>query len=403
MRLLVIMLSVLVSGFCMASDGVQNMANDLRYAIQLGASAQPDMARYNKVKRYGHLYTVDAGNGMQRVMLGRFTSKAKADKALRSVKAKGFKDAFVSGGKVAGNTVYTVQYASYLASDKINWNKLQEVGMAQIDAVDGKVKVVSGIFSEKISADEHARGLRSMGYKDAFVRKVNDGILLDVGTNYVSSGIVTSSSSSSSSVVTSSSSSIGYHESTPMQDLPIYNKLSTYERENIVVLNEHYHLMMSPNDFVPLGEYTPGTLGGVVSQPVTRTYSTGEVISTTTQPTTTSSVIYTQSGEVYTGGGTVVSSSTPTTVVTPTSTVVSSTEYRIQLAAVRHYDSTQYSSVAPYGNVTLEPTSSGLNRIILGNFTTIDEAKAVLGVAKSNFPGAYILRYDSGVRGGKVY
>ncbi len=389
MRLLVIMLGMLVSGFCTASDDVQNMADDMRYAIQLGASAQPDMARYNKVKRYGYLYTVDAGNGMQRVMLGRFTSRAKADKALRSVKAKGFKDAFVSGGKVAGNTVYTVQYASYLSSDKINWNKLQEVGMAQIDAADGKVKVVSGMFSEKISADEHARGLRSMGYKDAFVRKVNDGILLDVGTNYVSSGVVTSSG------VVRSSVSAGYHESTPMQDLPIYDKLSTYERDNIVVLNEHYHVMMSPNDFVPLGEYTPGTLGGVVSQPVTRTYSTGEVISTTTQPVTTSSVIYTQSGEIYTGGGTVVSS-------TPTSTVVSSTEYRIQLAAVRNYDSTQYSSVAPYGNVTLEPTNNGLNRIILGNFATIDEAKAVLGVAKPNFPGAYILRYDSGVRGGKV-
>lgn len=386
MRLFILMLSVLFSGFCVASDDMQQTGNELRYAIQLGASAQPNLAKYKSLKRYGHLYTVDANNGMQRIMLGKFTSRTKADKALKSVKAKGFKDAFVSGGKVSGSKVYTVQYASYLSTDKINWNKLQEVGMAQIDAADGKIKVLSGTFSEKSTADEHARGLRGMGYKDAFVRQVNEGTLLNVGLNY-----------SSGEVVTSTSVSTGSDESTLMENLPIYSKLSTYERENIVLLDGRYHMKLAPNNFVLLSDYTPGTIGGVVttSQPtvVTRSY---DPVVTTQQPTTTTSTVYTSpTAEVYTGttgGGTIVSS-----------TPASSTDYRIQLAAVRNYDSTQYGSVQPYGNVTLEPTSNGLNRVMLGNFSTVDEARAVLNSAKSTgFPGAYILRYNSGVRGGKV-
>lgn len=383
MKLLIVILSMLMSGFCMASNGVQNTANDVMYAIQLGASNQPDMARYNKVKRYGHLYTIDANNGMQRIMLGTFTSRSKADKALKSVKAKGFKDAFVSGGKVTGNMIYTVQYAFYLPTAKINWNKLQEIGTVQIDAADGKIKVLSGIFSEKSTADEHARGLRDMGYKDAFVRKVNEGRLLNVGINY-NDGTVTTSSVSTSS-----------DENTLMENLPIYSKLSTYERDNIVLLDSRYHMKLASNNFVLLSDYTPGTLGGVVETVGTRSYSTGSVITTTQAPST--STVYTQSGEIYTGP---VISSTPTSTVV--STPVSSTDYRIQLAAVRNYDATQYNSVSPYGSVTLEPTGKGLNRVMLGNFGSLSEAQAVLNASKTGFPNAYILRYDNGVRGGKV-
>jgi len=389
MRLFILTLSVLFSGFCVASNDMQQTGNELRYAIQLGASTQPNLAKYKSLKRYGHLYSVDANNGMQRIMLGKFTSRTKADKALKSVKAKGFKDAFVSGGKVSGNKVYTVQYASYLSTDKINWNKLQEIGTAQIDAADGKIKVLSGTFSEKATADEHARGLRGMGYKDAFVRQVNEGTLLNVGTNY-----------SSGEVIISTSVSSGSDKGTLMENLPIYSKLSTYERDNIVLLDGRYHIKLASNNFVLLSDYTPGTIGGVVttSQPtvVARSY---DPVVTIQQPTTTTSTVYTSpTTKVYTGtgGGTVISS-------TVSSAPVGSTDYRIQLAAVRNYDSTQYGSVQPYGNVTLEPTGNGLNRVMLGNFSTVDEARAVLNSAKSTgFPGAYILRYDSGVRGGKV-
>lgn len=384
MRLTILILSLVLSGFYLTANGASEAAKETLYSIQLGASSQPDMKRYQKVKSYGYLYTVDAQNGMLRVMLGTFTSKSKANKTLAKVKSRGFKDAFISGGYLPETKVYTVQFASYLYTDKINWNKLQEVGMAQVDAADGRIKVVSGIFSEKSTADDYKKSLQSMGYRDAFVRQVNESRLLNVGTNY-SATIVTSSSVSSSSTSTIISSGMD------MEKLPIYAKLNSFERESIVMLDGRYHMKMDERTFIPLTDYTPGSLGGTIAvstTPIitTRSYPVGTIVNST--PVVTSSPTIIQS--------------TPT-VISSSPTVVSSTDYRIQLAAVRNYDPNQFSSVLSLGSVRLEETGTGVNRVMMGNYGSLGEAQAALGAAKTKgFPGAYILKYDSGLRSGKV-
>ncbi len=395
MRLVILMLSMLASTFCWASDSTE-AAKETLYAIQLGASSQPDMKRYAKIKSYGYLYTVDAQNGMLRVMLGTYTSKSQANKVLSKVKSRGFKDAFISGGAVTGNKVYTVQFASYLYKDKINWDKLQQVGMVQVDAAEGRIKLVSGNFSEKSTADDYKKSLRSMGYKDAFVRQVNDVRLLNIGTNY-SVNIVSSSSSSVSSVTG------GGGGMTDMEKLPIYAKLNSYERENIVLLDNRYHMKMDDRTFVPLSDYQPGTLGGTIivdSQPVTRSYSEGTIISSTSAPITSSPTIISSSPVVTTTSPTIISSSP---VVSSAPVVVGSTDYRIQLAAVRNYDPNQFASVNSLGSVKLEEAGTGVNRVMMGNYGTLGEAQAVLNAVKAQgFPTAYILKYSNGVRGGKI-
>jgi len=384
------MLSLLMSTFCWASND-NEAAKETLYAIQLGASSQPDMKRYAKVKSYGYLYTVDAQNGMLRVMLGTYTSKSQANKVLSKVKSRGFKDAFVSGGYVTGNKVYTVQFASYLYKDKVNWNKLQQVGDIRVDASEGRIKLVSGNFSEKSIADDYKKSLRSMGYSDAFVRQVNEARLLNMGTNYNTTTLVSSSSSSSSTATGGGGSLMD------VEKLPIYAKLSSFERENIVQLDGRYHMKMDDRTFIPLSEYQPGTFGGTVivdSQPVTRTYSGGTIISSTPVTTTSSPTIISSSPVVTTSSPTVISSSP---------VVVGGTDYRIQLAAVRNYDPNQFASVTSLGSVKLESAGTGVNRVMMGNYGTLGEAQAVLNAVKSQgFPTAYILKYSNGVRSGKV-
>lgn len=388
MRLVILMLSLLMSTFCWASND-NEAAKETLYAIQLGASSQPDMKRYAKVKSYGYLYTVDAQNGMLRVMLGTYTSKSKANTALKKVKSRGFKDAFISGGYVTGSKMYTVQFASYLYKDKINWDKLQQVGMVQVDASEGRIKLVSGNFSEKSTADDYKKSLRSMGYTDAFVRQVNEARLLNIGTNYSTTTVVTSSSSSSTYT--------GGGGLMDVEKLPIYAKLSSYERENIVQLDGRYHMKMDDRTFIPLSDYQPGTFGGTVivdSQPVTRTYSGGTIISSTPVTTTSSPTIISSSPVVTTSSPTVISSSP---------VVVGGTDYRIQLAAVRNYDPNQFAGVNSLGSVKLEEAGTGVNRVMMGNYGTLGEAQAALNAVKSQgFPTAYILKYSNGVREGKI-
>lgn len=375
MRLLVVFITMVVSSFCMASDAAPNAGGTL-YAIQLGASAKPNLAKFNKLKKYGHLYTVEVGNGMQRVMLGTYTTKSKANRALSSAKSKGFKDAFLSASTLGSDDVYVVQFMSYSYSDKINWSKLQEVGNIQVDPSDGKIKVISGSFGEKYVAESHVQNLKVMGYSDAFVRKINADKLLNIGINY-------------GNTITSTGGELPVFE-----DMPIYTSLSDYERKSVVILDGIYNVQDKVNNkFIPLTQYTPGTLGSsiaVSTAPVNTapTYSSSTYSSSVYTPTTTypvsESVVYSEP-------------------VVAADAYAPSTAYRIQLAAVRNYDAALYDGVSALGAISLEDNGKGINRVLLGNFSDASTAKAALSAAKAQgFSGAYIMRYDNGVRGSKV-
>jgi len=368
MRLLVVFITMVVSSFCMASDSAPDGGGTL-YAIQLGASAQPDLKRFSKIKKYGHLYTVDVGNGMQRVMLGSYPTKSKANRALSSVKSRGFKDAFLSASTLGTNEVYVVQFMSHAYSDKINWAKLQEVGSIQIDASEGKIKVVSGSFGERYVADSHVQSMNVLGYNDAFVRKINADKLINVGVNYGNTIIAATGG-----------------EVSVFEDMPIYASLSEYERKSVVLLDGVYNMHNKGNNtFTPLSQYTPGTLGGSIPVTPTTTYSTY------TEPIYSSSTYTAPAATTY---------SQP---VIAADAYVPTTEYRIQLAAVRNYDAALYDAVSSLGSISLEDNGKGINRVLLGNFGDEGSARSILSAAKiQGFPGAYIIRYDNGVRGSKV-
>ncbi len=375
MRLLVVFITMVVSSFCMASDSAPNGGGTL-YAIQLGASAQPDLKRFSKIKKYGHLYTVDVGNGMQRVMLGSYTTKSKANRALSSVKSKGFKDAFLSASTLGTDEVYVVQFRSYAYSDKVDWAKLQEVGNIQIDPSEGKIKVVSGSFGERYVADSHVQSMNVLGYSDAFVRKINPSKLINVGVNYGNTIIAATGG-----------------EVSVFEDMPIYASLSEYERKSVVLLDGIYNMHDKANStFIPLSKYTPGTLGGSVAITTpTTTYSTY------TEPA------YTTSATTYTPTTTTYNQPVYSQPVVAADAYVPATEYRIQLAAVRNYDAALYDAVSSLGSISLEDNGKGINRVLLGNFGDQSSARSILSAAKAQgFPGAYIIRYDNGVRGSKV-
>ncbi len=378
MRLLAVLIAIMIGSFSLTASAAPNGGTPL-YSIQLGASAKPNLDKFSKLKKYGHLYTVDVGNGMQRILLGTYSSKSKATRVLSSVKSKGFKDAFLSANTLGSDEVYVVQFMSYSYGEKINWNKLQEVGTIQVDPSDGKIKVINGSFSEKYVADSHIQNLKVLGYNDAFVRKINADKLLNIGINY-------------GNTITSSGGEVPIFE-----DMPIYSQLSEYERKSVVILDGIYSIHDKANNtFIPLNQYTPGSIGGyVVSSPTTPTYSaptttypsttTTTYPSTTTYPTTTTSTVYepaTTAADVY---------------------VASSVSYKIQLAAVRNYDDVLFNTVRSLGTVSREDNGQGIQRVLLGDYYDISSAQTALNAAKSNgFNGAYIVTYTNGVRGAKI-
>ncbi len=82
------------------------------------------------------------------------------------------------------------------------------------------------------------------------------------------------------------------------------------------------------------------------------------------------------------------------------------TYYKIQLAAVRRFDpnASNYQAVSTIGRFDTENLPDrGLVRVLLGDFFTEEEARSALSQIKSSgFSGAYPVRYDNGVRYGRV-
>lgn len=418
-----------------------NQSDEAVYAIQLAASSQPDLTKFKSVKRYGYLYTASTNSGTQKILLGTFTSRSSAKSTLAKVKAKGFKDAYISTTPlISDSKVYSVQFISYAYSNVIDWEQFSYLGDVRIDATGGKVKLLSSIFYDKESARAHASTLASEGYPGAFIREINEGMLLSPYDNFVSTPYTLSSSETISTGTSTVSHSSTSSFADPYQS-SVYTNLSEAEKDLVVYLDGVLNIKQN-NAFVPLSSYTPGsqtmtaTTTEIVTQPSTVTYSEPTVVHSTTQPVTQptatvfygddftpkgGTVIYTEPIKETAPVGTVVYSepvveTAPSNIVVeqPATTVVSSIPsssnsyysgvvYKVQITAVKMFDPLKFSSVENLGTVDVESNASGVNRVLLGTFFSQTEAKEKLAKIKAHgFDQAYVVEYKDGIRSKKI-
>lgn len=80
--------------------------------------------------------------------------------------------------------------------------------------------------------------------------------------------------------------------------------------------------------------------------------------------------------------------------------------YKVQISAVRDFDLNQgqFQTVRTFGDLAAEDIPGGdLKRVTVGTYTAEDAAKQALQNIQSNgFPAAFLVRYDNGIRYGRV-
>lgn len=90
----------LVLYFSVAMAAPQTIAEEQArlYAIQLESSRTPHLADYEVISEYGTLYTYRprGAQGLVRVRMGYYRSRAAAGAALEKIRAQGFSDAYLS-------------------------------------------------------------------------------------------------------------------------------------------------------------------------------------------------------------------------------------------------------------------------------------------------------------------
>ncbi len=138
------------------------------------------------------------------------------------------------------------------------------------------------------------------------------------------------------------------------------------------------------------------------------TYPTTTNPTGTVRPNPTNPVTPSPSAPINTGGGEYTArgqSATDNLEYTSTAPRYQGTYFKIQLAAVGNFDpgNQKYQSLSGVGQIETEvlPNRS-LTRVLLANFFNEADLRNALQRVRQVFPGAYAVRYDNGVRYGRV-
>lgn len=105
-------------------------------------------------------------------------------------------------------------------------------------------------------------------------------------------------------------------------------------------------------------------------------------------------------GEEYTERGT---SAKDNVLYTSKAPRFDGTYYRIQVAALRSYVPTKFAALTQHGSVRTEDlVDKNMTRVLVGEYFSSSEAQTMLSAVQADFPGAFIVQYDNGVRYGRV-
>ncbi len=135
---------------------------------------------------------------------------------------------------------------------------------------------------------------------------------------------------------------------------------------------------------------------------------------TPSQPTTSTYPDPNTQTPTYPGAGTYPNQPALQPATNPANTAPSSTApvapsgryYKIQISAVRSFDPNegQYQAIRAFGDIAAELIpANDLSRIMVGTYVTEQAAKEALSsIQRNGFPSAFTVRYDDGVRYGRV-
>ncbi len=148
------------------------------YTVQIGNFVNPKPSDFIQLQSLGFVYATKRPSNYTDVFIGGYGSEAEANKVVETLKSRGYDNAFVSRLNIeGGQSVTIIQLITKRAGDKINWEELTQAGPLHVLLNGNQVKIVTGIFPDIATAKAQLGRIQQLGYKDAFVKNVNNALL----------------------------------------------------------------------------------------------------------------------------------------------------------------------------------------------------------------------------------
>jgi hypothetical protein len=157
--------------------------DNVAYEIQLATFAAPSYKDFHKLYNTGYVYSVLQDNGLSKIYMGTYTNKNTALSKLKTIKKKGFKDAFLSKRVLEErDAVYVLQLATYDQQADIYWADWQRLtSHLAVQLSESKVRVCAGPYYTLEEAKSAQERILERGPKDIFLKKVSIKVLHKIG------------------------------------------------------------------------------------------------------------------------------------------------------------------------------------------------------------------------------
>ncbi|MBI1228391.1 MAG: hypothetical protein GC192_24365 [Bacteroidetes bacterium] len=165
---------VLMATLAAAQEGVPD------FTVQVGSYANPKPTDFANLQGHGFLYANKRPNRTD-VFIGGYESEAEAGKMLATLQLFGYDNAAVTKlNSEGGQPVTIIQLATKRVGDKVNWEDYLPAGKLYVLLSGNQFKILAGTFPDITSAKAHLAKLQKVGFKDAFVKNVNNVLLHEV-------------------------------------------------------------------------------------------------------------------------------------------------------------------------------------------------------------------------------
>ena len=152
------------------------------FNVRVGSFKDVKADDFTNLQKLGFLYGAQRADQVTDVYLGNFSTESQATKIATDLQTQGFRNAQAFALPTAtGTPVVVIQIEMRTGNRPLDWAALERAGELYVESVDGTSKVVTGIYPSIEVANQFLPAIRDLGYRDAFVKRINNVRLVPVG------------------------------------------------------------------------------------------------------------------------------------------------------------------------------------------------------------------------------
>lgn len=152
------------------------------YTVHVGTFVNAKSTDFDPIRKLGFVYAYPMDGDLTQVFLGGYDDKATAQKAANQLKLLDYNAYVMERDLKQGRTVTIIQIATRNLNQPIEWTSFEPFGQLYAIVGEDKLKIATGIFTNIDDAKPQLAAIQKAGYKDAFVKKVNEVLLVKLSS-----------------------------------------------------------------------------------------------------------------------------------------------------------------------------------------------------------------------------